>query len=83
MRAPTFAAPLVSILTSACGGGGEQTAQGGPPGGAFPPTEVKTVSLEARPTPQSSEYVATVRSLRSTTIQPQVEGIVRQIFVTD
>jgi RND family efflux transporter MFP subunit len=44
--------------------------------------EVKTVALEARPTPQSSEYVATVRSLRSTTIQPQVEGIVRQIFVT-
>ena len=40
------------------------------------------MSLEARPTPQSSEYVATVRSLRSTTIQPQVEGIVRQIFVT-
>jgi RND family efflux transporter MFP subunit len=41
-----------------------------------------TVALEARPTPQSSEYVATVRSLRSTTIQPQVDGIVRQIFVT-
>ena len=82
MRAHTFAALIVSILTSACGGGGEQAAEGGPPGGAFPPTEVKTVSLEARPTPQSSEYVATVRSLRSTTIQPQVEGIVRQIFVT-
>jgi len=32
--------------------------------------------------PQSSEYVATIRSLRSMTIQPQVEGIVRQIFVT-
>ena len=31
--------------------------------------------------PQSSEFVATIRSLRSTTIQPQVEGIVRQIFV--
>jgi RND family efflux transporter MFP subunit len=31
--------------------------------------------------PQSSEYVATIRSLRSTTVQPQVEGIVREIFV--
>jgi RND family efflux transporter MFP subunit len=31
--------------------------------------------------PQSSEYVSTIRSLRSITVQPQVEGIVRQIFV--
>ena len=31
--------------------------------------------------PQSTEYVATIRSLRSTTVQPQVEGFVRQIFV--
>jgi RND family efflux transporter MFP subunit len=43
--------------------------------------EVKTVVLEARPIPQSSEFVATIRSLRSTTVQPQVEGIVRQVFV--
>jgi RND family efflux transporter MFP subunit len=43
--------------------------------------EVKTITLEARPLPQSSEYVSTVRSLRSITVQPQVEGIVRQIFV--
>jgi RND family efflux transporter MFP subunit len=42
---------------------------------------VKTITLEARPLPQSSEYVSTVRSLRSITVQPQVEGIVRQIFV--
>ena len=84
MRAHTLAALVVSALTSACGGGGgtEPPGAGGPPGGAFPPTDVITVALEARPTPQSSEYVATVRSLRSTTIQPQVEGIVRQIFVT-
>jgi RND family efflux transporter MFP subunit len=39
------------------------------------------VTLEPRPLPQSSEYVATIRSLRSTTVQPQVEGIVREIFV--
>ncbi|OFW17487.1 MAG: hypothetical protein A3F70_10480 [Acidobacteria bacterium RIFCSPLOWO2_12_FULL_67_14] len=43
--------------------------------------EVKTAVLEMRPTPQSSEYVATIRSLRSTTVQPQVEGIVRQVLV--
>ena len=49
--------------------------------GAFPPADVKTVTLAPRPIPQSSEYVATIRSLRSTTIQPQVEGLVTQIFV--
>jgi RND family efflux transporter MFP subunit len=43
--------------------------------------EVKTLVLEAKPIPQSSEFVATIRSLRSTTVQPQVEGIVRQVFV--
>lgn len=43
--------------------------------------DVQTVTLEPRPLPQSSEYVATIRSLRSTTLQPQVEGIVRQVLV--
>jgi RND family efflux transporter MFP subunit len=40
-----------------------------------------TVTLEPKPVPRASEFVATIRSLRSTTVQPQVEGIVRQIFV--
>jgi RND family efflux transporter MFP subunit len=43
--------------------------------------DVQTIVLEAKPIPQSSEFVATVRSLRSTTVQPQVDGIVRQVFV--
>lgn len=47
----------------------------------MPPMPVKTVTLAARPIPQTSEFVATVRSLRSTTIQPQVDGFVRQILV--
>ncbi len=49
---------------------------------AVPPTDVQTITLEPKPVPDSSEFVATIRSLRSTTIQPQVEGIVRQILVT-
>ena len=74
---------LSSVLISGCGGG-DQNAQG--PGGdggrgAFPPMAVQTVVLEPRPIPQSSEFVATIRSLRSTTVQPQVEGIVRQVLV--
>jgi RND family efflux transporter MFP subunit len=43
--------------------------------------EVMTFVLEPQPIPQSSEFVATIRSLRSTTVQPQVEGIVRQVMV--
>ncbi len=84
LRTFTSAILFTSIGTIAACGGPDQTqaGPGGPGGGAFPPMEVKTVTLEARPTPQSSEYVATIRSLRSTTVQPQVDGIVRQIFVT-
>lgn len=71
---------LLPMLAAACGGG-EEGAQGAPGGGAFPPMDVKTIVLEAKPLPQSSEFVATVRSLRSTTVQPQVEGIVREVLV--
>jgi RND family efflux transporter MFP subunit len=48
---------------------------------ALPPTDVMVVTLSEKPTPDTGEYVATIRSLRSTTIQPQVEGFVRQILV--
>lgn len=64
---------------AACGG--EAPAQGGGPPGGFPPTDVKTVALEPKPLARASEFVATIRSLRSTTVQPQVDGIVRQVFV--
>lgn len=47
----------------------------------MPPAEVRTITLAAKPVPRTSEFVAMIRSLRSTTIQPQVEGLVRRIFV--
>lgn len=47
----------------------------------MPPMEVRTVTLASKPVPQTSDFVAVVRSLQSTTIQPQVEGFVRQILV--
>ena len=65
------------IFAAACGG--NEPANNA--GATFPPTDVQTVTLEPKPVPMSSEFVATVRSLRSTTVQPQVEGFVRQIFV--
>lgn len=72
---------VASAAAVACGGGNGQAAGDGGGAGAFPPAEVQTLTLEPRPLPQTTEYVATIQSLRSITVQPQVEGFVRQIFV--
>jgi RND family efflux transporter MFP subunit len=42
---------------------------------------VEGVKLEARPVEQTTEFVGTVKSRRSTTVQPQVEGFVTRILV--
>jgi RND family efflux transporter MFP subunit len=60
-----------------------QREAGGPPGGmAFPPAAVKLEAARLTPIEQSTEYVAVLKSLRSTPIQPQVDGQITQIFVT-
>lgn len=43
------------------------------------PVKVHTVDL--RPVPRMSEYVATIKSRRSANIQPQVDGNITKIFV--
>jgi RND family efflux transporter MFP subunit len=48
---------------------------------AFPPAAVKIETVSARPIDQTTEYVASLRSLRSTTIHPQIDGQITQIFV--
>jgi RND family efflux transporter MFP subunit len=69
-------------IAAACGsGGGNATqAQAGRQGGP-PAVGVSIVTLEEKPIEQTSDFIATVRSLHSTTIQPQVEGRVTRIFV--
>jgi RND family efflux transporter MFP subunit len=76
----TVALPAAALAMAACGGDQAQTAAGAG-AAALPPTDVMTLTLQAKPVPQSSEFVATIRSLRSTTVQPQVDGLVRRIFV--
>ncbi|MDO8795771.1 MAG: efflux RND transporter periplasmic adaptor subunit [Vicinamibacterales bacterium] len=71
----TFAA----LLASSCGGGGGQARQGAPQG--FPPTPVKLVDARTTPIEDATEYVAMLKSLRSTTIKPQIDGQITQIFV--
>jgi RND family efflux transporter MFP subunit len=42
---------------------------------------VQTVAVSLAPVPQSSEYVATIKSRRSATMQPQVDGRLTEISV--
>jgi RND family efflux transporter MFP subunit len=42
---------------------------------------VATTILGKKAIEQASEFIATVRSLRSSTVQPEVEGVVTRIFV--
>ena len=66
-------AALASVI--ACRGTAPGQAQ------APPPTAVQTLTLKAAPVEDASEFIATVRSLRSTTVQPDVDGIVTRILV--
>jgi RND family efflux transporter MFP subunit len=72
---------LVVASLAAPGCGGSKSPDAGAGAAALPPTDVMTVTLEPKPVPRTSEFVATIRSLRSTTVQPQVEGYVRRIFI--
>jgi RND family efflux transporter MFP subunit len=76
LRGSVVAATL--LTAAACRDGN------GPAAGAAqapPPTAVKIQTLEPKPLEQASEFIATIRSLRSTTVQPEVEGLVTKIFV--
>jgi RND family efflux transporter MFP subunit len=72
------AALLASAIALAAGGCGGKPS--GPPGG-MPPMPVEVVTLTQRPVEQTTEFVGTVKSRRSTTVQPQVEGFVTRILV--
>jgi RND family efflux transporter MFP subunit len=64
----------VAALFAACKRGAA------PPAGGFA-MPVEAVTLVERPVEQTTEYVGTVKSRRSTTVQPQVEGFVTRILV--
>ena len=66
--------------SAACGSDGSAPAAGAPPGG-MPPMPVEIVSLEAKPVEQTTEFVSSLKSRRSSTIQPEVEGFVTRVAV--
>jgi RND family efflux transporter MFP subunit len=58
--------------------------RGAPSGGAppaFPPVTVKLEPAKPAPIEDSSEYIAILKSLRSTAVQPQIDGQVIEILV--
>lgn len=72
------------VIVTACGSGsGQAGGPGGAGGGRGPqgPTPVEMVILTEKPVEQTSELVGTVRSLRTTTVQSQVEGFITAIHV--
>ena len=64
----------------AAAGCGQRGQAGAPSGGAhaFP---VKIVVVQEQLVPESTDYLATLRSRNSSVLQPQVEGEVKRIFV--
>lgn len=76
--------PLISLSIvlcaglSACSKPAAAPAAGGP---AFQALPVKTLTVTSQPVPQSDEYVATIKSRRSATLNPQVDGNLTAILV--
>ncbi len=80
-RAFAFCSLLLATASAVACGGAEPAAPGGPPGGGMPPMPVEAITLANKPVEQVSEFVATLKSRRSSTIQPQAEGHLTRIAV--
>jgi RND family efflux transporter MFP subunit len=76
LRSSIGAAVVAAALAPACGGG-----QGAAAPPAFPPTPVTIAEARATPIEDASEYVASLKSLHSTSVQPQIDGQITQIMV--
>jgi RND family efflux transporter MFP subunit len=70
------AAVVLAALAAGCGGQQSAAAPQAPP-----PTPVKVAVIQSAPLADASEFVATIKSLTSTTINPQVDGHITRIFV--
>lgn len=76
-RLVTTVSVLALAVSAACNrAAAPPQAQGGRPAAG-----VQIITLELHPIEQASEFIATIESLRSTTVQPEVDGVVSQIFV--
>jgi RND family efflux transporter MFP subunit len=69
------------VLSLAVCGCQKQPAPAGASAAGMQAMPVQTVAVALAPVPQSSDYVATIKSRRSATIQPQVDGRLTDIKV--
>src|SRR5262249_31718563 len=76
-KSPRIVAAIAALSAAACRGNANQA--GAAP--EMPPTPVVLAAAAAAPIDETTEYVATLKSLRSTTVHPQIEGQITQIFV--
>jgi RND family efflux transporter MFP subunit len=70
-------AVAVAVVVGGCKG----APSGPPPGQGMPPTPVVVAAARATPIEDASEYVAALKSLQSTTVQPQIDGQITKILV--
>jgi len=68
---------LLILILASC----SQAGSAGPAGGGPPPAGVKTITLAPTEIRDTTEYVGSVKSRRSVTVQPQVDGQLIKIFV--
>jgi RND family efflux transporter MFP subunit len=83
MASQTLSVPRAGAVLALAALSSVVACRGNAPGQAAapPPTAVQTLTLKSAPVEDASEFIATVRSLRSTTVQPDVDGIVTRILV--
>lgn len=80
VRAQAALAAAMCVLAAGCSDR-DAAGQGAGAGGSRPATSVEVVTLAPRPVERTTEFIGTVRSRRSTTIQPQAEGFLTRIAV--
>ena len=76
-RKVVAAGALCLAVLPGCNRGAQAPA--GPP--SFPPAAVKLEVAKPAPIEDTSEYIAVLKSLRSTAVQPQIDGQVTEILV--
>jgi RND family efflux transporter MFP subunit len=76
LRAARASIVIAGLVAGAC-----QSKQSAGPPPSMPPTPVAVAVAHMAPVEDATEYVATLKSLHSTTVQPQVDGQITLIHV--
>jgi RND family efflux transporter MFP subunit len=76
LQAIVLSAVAVAAIAAGC-----KKPEAAPAGPAMQATPVQTVTINDAPVPKSDEYTATIKSRRSATMTPQVDGNLTEILV--